>query len=264
MPDIAQIRSTEDVEQELAGLWARAAGGADQDARNRLLVHYAPIVRQVASRIAAGLPPQVEFSDLVSAGVIGLIAAIERFDASHGAPFEAYAHLRIRGAILDELRSQDWVPRQVRARQRRITDAIARHSSQHGGYPSNAQIAVLTGMSEKDVAETLEQTWFSVVESLDEVVAGDADERSRHESLVDVAAADPEGSALARERHSQVVSAVAALPQREGDVIRLYYGDRMTLREIGDVLGVTESRASQLRSRALMMLRARVGSDLAA
>lgn len=264
MPDLAPIRTAEEVERELAGLWAQVAGGADQSARNRLLVHYAPMVRQVASRIAAGLPPQVDFSDLVSAGVIGLIDAIERFDASHGAPFEAYAHLRIRGAILDELRSQDWVPRQVRARQRRISDAIARHLAQHSGYPSNAEIAGLTGMTAKEVAETLEQTWFSVVESLDEVVAGEDDDRSRHESLVDLAAADPEGSALARERHAHVVSAVADLPQREGEVIRLYYGDRLTLREIGDLLGVTESRASQLRSRALVMLRARVSSEIAA
>lgn len=264
MPDTAPIRSTADVEAELAQLWARVSQGVDQEARNRLLIHYAPMVRQIASRVVLGLSSHVEFSDLVSAGVLGLIDAIERFDARHGAPFEAYAHIRVRGAILDELRAQDWVPRQVRARQRHINEAISQHLALHRDYPSNSQIAALTGLTTEQVAETVEQTWFSVVESLDEVVFGTDDERARHESLVDPTAVDPEGSALTRERHAEVVTAVTKLPTREADVIRLYYGDLLTLREIGEILGVTESRASQLRSRALTLLRASMSVQPAA
>jgi len=259
-----QVRSAQEIESDLADLWHGWRSTRTQELRNRLLLHYAPLVRHVASRIAIGLPAQVEFSDLVSAGVLGLLQAIERFDPAQGVPFEAYAMLRIRGAVLDELRAQDWVPRQARQRQRRVAEAVEEFVAANGEYPTTAQLAVLTGLPSEQVAEALEQSWFSAVQSLDEVVLADSDERPRHEMIVDPDAHDPEAEALERERHAQVRAAVVDLPQRESEVIQLYYADHLTLREIGDILGVTESRASQLRSRALMMLRARMHSEIAA
>lgn len=264
VPDVASVRSTNEVNGDLERLWADWRATQEQELRNRLLVHYAPLVRQVASRIAVGLPAQVDFSDLVSAGVLGLLDAIERFEPARGAPFESYAMLRIRGAVLDELRAQDWVPRQARQRQRNVAQVVESFIAAHGQYPSTAQIANISGLTTEQVAQALEQSWFSTVQSLDEVVLANSDERPRHELLVDTQAQDPEAQAIQHERREQVRSAVIDLPEREGRVIEMYYGDHLTLREIGDILGVTESRASQLRSRALVLLRARIHTQTAA
>ncbi|NBO46169.1 MAG: FliA/WhiG family RNA polymerase sigma factor [Actinobacteria bacterium] len=264
VPDVTPVRSTEEVDSDLAKLWHAWRSTHEQELRNRLLVHYSPLVRQVASRVAVGLPAQVEFSDLVSAGVLGLLDAIERFDPTRGAPFEAYAMLRIRGAVLDELRAQDWVPRLARQRQRNVAQVVENFVATHGHYPSTAHIAHISGLTTQQVSEALEQSWFSAVQSLDEVVLSNSDERPRHESLIDPQAPDPETQALQHERHEQVRAAVVDLPEREAKVIDMYYGDHLTLKEIGDILGVTESRASQLRSRALVLLKARMHTHSAA
>ena len=256
------VRSAEEVETAIAALWHEWSATHNIDIRNQLVVHYAPLVRFIASRMAIGLPAHIDFGDLISSGVFGLISAIERFDLTRGIPFEGYASTRVRGAMLDELRAHDWVPRQVRVRQRHIATAIREFTQTHGRTPTNREIAHAAEISESEVASVFEHTWFSVVESLDEVV-GDASDASaapsKHEGIVDLTAATPEQSAMALASHEELLGAVHALPEREAHVIQMYYGEGMNLREIGEVLGVTESRVSQIRSRALFLLRAQLG-----
>ena len=262
VPDI-EVRPAADIDAALATLWRRWRADRDTDVRNHLLVHYAPLVRQIASRVAASVPAHVDFTDLVSAGVFGLLDAIDRFDPERGVPFEAYAGLRVRGAVLDALRAHDPVPRQVRARQRAVQAAVQAHVVRTGEYPSNQEIALAVGITPAQVVEVYERAVPSSMESLDELVAGDGEGLPRHERMLDPAAADPEELMLAREQHEQVLDAVASLPDREADVIRMYYGDHLTLREIGEALGVTESRASQLRSRGVSLLKAHVAAQVA-
>ena len=248
-------RDSEHVGAELAELWSRWTAERDTQTRNRLLVHYSPLVRFVVLRLAAGLPAHVEFADLISTGVFGLIDALEKYQPERGVPFEAYAMTRIRGAVLDDLRAQDWLPRATRERQRDIDRAGQRLHGELGRTPTTAELAEATGLTELQVVDAQRQQWFSVVESLDEVVRGEDDQTTRTESLADVTAPDPQGWLAHRESHRALLAAVDRLPEREARIIRLYYGDTLSLREIGEALGVTESRASQLRSRAIATLR---------
>ena len=248
-------RDSEQIGSELAALWSRWQADHDTETRNRLLVHYSPLVRFVVMRIAAGMPAHIEFADLISTGVFGLIDALEKYQPERGVPFEAYAMTRIRGAVLDELRSQDWLPRSARERQREIDTAGQKLHGELGRQPTASELAEETGLSEQQIIDTQRHQWFSVVESLDEVVHGEGDETSRTESIADVTTPDPQAWLTHREAHHALLDAVDQLPEREARIIRLYYGDTLSLREIGEALGVTESRASQLRSRAIAQLR---------
>lgn len=260
MPDeldpTAWPRSSEDVGSELASLWSQWAQQRELEARNRLLVHYSPLVRYVVARIASGMPPHIDFADLVSTGVFGLIDALDKYASDRGVPFEAYAMMRIRGAVLDDLRAQDWVPRSARDRQRQVDLARQTLYGELGRLPTTEELSSATGLTAEQVVAALQQQWFSVVESLDEVVHSDDESVSRTESIADPDVLDPELAVARQEAHARLLSAVDVLPDREARVIRLYYGDTLSLRQIGDILGVTESRASQLRSRAIEQLRA--------
>jgi RNA polymerase sigma factor for flagellar operon FliA len=191
-------------------------------AREWLVVHYASLVKFVAGRLAAGLPRSVDTGDLVSAGVFGLMSAIDRFDPAHGAKFETFAIPRIRGAILDSLRALDWVPRSVRSRSRAVQDAIATLAAGSVG-------------------------------PLDHVAMDSAPSDSAHEHQP--------GHALEQEElRGAMRREIGRLPEREQAVLILYYEDGLTLAEIGDALGVTESRISQIHTKAVLQLRARLAS----
>lgn len=246
---------------DIQTLWQRYKSAPDRNLRDRLILTYAPLVKYVAGRLGAGLPAHVDESDLVSYGLLGLIDAIERFDPGREIKFETYAIARIRGAIIDELRSMDWVPRSVRARARQIERAIAALEASLHRPPTDEEIAAKVGMSETELDDALLEISRSSIAALDEVWSsptGSGDAVSLVDSLEDPTALAPGGELEATEVKEMIGEAIAGLPEREKLVITLYYYEELTLREIGEVLGVTESRVSQLHTKAILRLKARL------
>lgn len=222
-------------------------------AREWLVVHYASLVKFVAGRLAAGLPRSVDTGDLVSAGVFGLMSAIDRFDPAHGAKFETFAIPRIRGAILDSLRALDWVPRSVRSRSRAVQDAIATLEHTHGRTPTDEEIAAELRITTEELEQWLADIAAGSVGPLDHVAMDSAPSDSTHEHQP--------GHALEQEElRGAMRREIGRLPEREQAVLILYYEDGLTLAEIGDALGVTESRISQIHTKAVLQLRARLAS----
>jgi RNA polymerase sigma factor for flagellar operon FliA len=243
---------------ELRDLWRRYKTSGDQRARERLVVAYSPLVKYVAGRMATGLPAHVDEADLISYGLGGLISAIERFDMSREIRFETYAITRIKGAILDELRALDWVPRSVRARARQIERANVKLEARFQRVPTEEELAVELEMTVDEFREALLQIANSAVSALDELwTSSDSsgDSVSLLDTLRDPAAADPVRIVDQNEVRDRIAEAVARLPEREKLVIALYYYENLTLREIGEVLRVTESRVSQLHTKAVLGLR---------
>ena len=250
---------------ELRDLWRRYKASGDERARERLVVAYAPLVKYVAGRMSSGLPAHVEESDLISYGLTGLISAIERFDLSREIKFETYAITRIRGAIIDELRTLDWVPRSVRARARDIERANMKLEAKFQRAPTDEEMATELGMSTQDFQDALLQISHSTIVALDElwnVSDSGGDQISLLDTLPDRGAADPQALVDQGELRDRIADAIAALPEREKLVIALYYYENLTLREIGEVLGVTESRVSQLHTKAVLRLRSKLGPEL--
>jgi RNA polymerase sigma factor for flagellar operon FliA len=245
-------------EVELRELWRRYKGEGDSTARERLVVAYSPMVKFVAGRLGAGLPSHVDDADLISYGLMGLIGAIERFEPERGIKFETFAMTRIRGAIIDELRSLDWVPRSVRSRAREIEAAQAKLEHELQRAPSEVELAAGLEMSEKDLQAALLEIANSSVYALDELWAvsdSSGDQVSLLDTIADEAAADPQEALTTSEVKERLAEAIASLPEREQLVVALYYYENLTLREIGEVLGVTESRVSQLHTKAVMRLK---------
>ncbi|HWD86153.1 MAG TPA: RNA polymerase sigma factor WhiG [Solirubrobacteraceae bacterium] len=250
---------------ELRDLWRRYKASGDERARERLVVAYAPLVKYVAGRMSSGLPAHVEESDLISYGLTGLISAIERFDLSREIKFETYAITRIRGAIIDELRTLDWVPRSVRARARDIERANMKLEAKLQRAPTDEEMAVELEMSTSEFQDALLQISHSTIVALDElwnVSDSSGDQVSLLDTLPDRDAPDPQALVDQGELRDRIADAIAALPEREKLVIALYYYENLTLREIGEVLGVTESRVSQLHTKAVLRLRSKLGTEL--
>jgi RNA polymerase sigma factor for flagellar operon FliA len=226
----------------------------EHTAREWLVVHYASLVKFVAGRLGAGLPRSVDTGDLVSAGVFGLMNAIDRFDPEQGAKFETYAIPRIRGAILDGLRSLDWVPRSVRSRSRQIQDAIAELEHQLGRVPTDEEIAAELQIEVAELEKWLADVAAGSVGPLDHVAM---DSTPSHAD-----AQTQPGSALEEgELRDAMRAEISKLPEREQAVLVLYYDDGLTLAEIGDALGVTESRISQIHAKAVLQLRSRLAAS---
>jgi RNA polymerase sigma factor for flagellar operon FliA len=248
-------------EVELRDLWRRYKEEGDQSARERLVVAYSPMVKFVAGRLGAGLPSHVEDADLISYGLMGLIGSIERFEPERGIKFETFAMTRIRGAIIDELRSLDWVPRSVRSRAREIEAAQAKLEHELQRVPTEAELAAKLGTSEEDLQTSLLEIANSSVYALDELWSvrdSSGDQVSLLDTIADDGAADPQEALATSEIKDRLTEAIASLPEREQLVVALYYYEHLTLREIGEVLGVTESRVSQLHTKAVMRLRSQL------
>jgi len=246
---------------DLAELWTKYKERSTPDARERLILHYSPLVKFVAGRVAAGLPQNIEQSDLVSYGIFGLIDAIDKFDPGRGYKFETYAISRIKGAIIDELRSLDWVPRSVRARAREIEKANAKLEHRLQRAPTDEEMANELGISIEEFQDALLQISNSTVAALDElwtVSDSSGDQVSLLDTLTDESAPDPAAVMDQTDLKDRVADAIARLPEREKLVVALYYYENLTLREIGEVLGVTESRVSQLHTKAVLRLRSRL------
>jgi RNA polymerase sigma factor for flagellar operon FliA len=222
------------------------------------VVAYSPLVKYVAGRTAAGLPAHVEEADLISYGLGGLVSALERFDPAREVKFETYAITRIRGAIIDELRSMDWVPRSVRSLAREVERASSKLEHRLHRAPTDAEMARELGCSVRDFRESLLTISHSSIAALDElwnVSDSSGDQVSLLDTLEDPDAPDPARALDVGDLKDRMADAIAGLPEREKLVIALYYYENLTLREIGEVLGVTESRISQLHTKAVLRLR---------
>ena len=249
---------------ELKDLWRRYKDDSDQKARERLVVAYSPLVKYVAGRMSSGLPSHVEESDLISYGLLGLISAIERFEPEREIKFETFAVTRIKGSIIDELRSLDWVPRSVRTKAREIERANAKLEHELHRAPTDKAMAEALGTSVEDFQESLVRISNSSVVALDELwTVSDAsgDQVSLLDTIQDPQAADPAQEMDTTEMKDRLADAIARLPEREKLVVALYYYENLTLRESGEVLGVTESRVSQLHTKAVLRLKSRLQGD---
>jgi RNA polymerase sigma factor for flagellar operon FliA len=253
-------------QEDTQAIWRQYKLTGERALRDRLILTYAPLVKYVAGRLGSGLPAHVEEGDLVSYGLLGLIGAIERFDPERDIKFETYAIARIKGSIIDELRSMDWVPRSVRARARDIERAIAALEAQLTRAPTDEEIAEKLGISEDEFQDSLMEISRTSIAALDELwqssTAG-GDPVALIDTIEDPLAAEPQAAMAHTEVREALGEAIARLPEREKLVVTLYYYEELTLREIGEVLGVTESRVSQLHTKAILRLKARLSSTLA-
>ncbi|HVW88228.1 MAG TPA: RNA polymerase sigma factor WhiG [Gaiellaceae bacterium] len=248
--------------EDTQGLWREFRRTKDKGLRDRLILTYAPLVKYVAGRLGSGLPAHVDEGDLVSYGLLGLIGAIERYDPSRDIKFETYAIARIKGAIIDELRALDWVPRSVRSRAREIERAIGELEAKLGIAPTDEQIAEKLGITVEELEDSLTDISRSSIAALDELwsVSGDGDQVSLMDTLEDTSGPRPAEALDETEMREALADAIARLPEREKLVVTLYYYEELTLREIGEVLGVTESRVSQLHTKAILRLKARLAA----
>ncbi len=241
-------------------LWERYKAQGSVEDRNRLILHYAPLVKYVAGRVSAGLPHTIEQADLVSYGMFGLIDAIDKFDPGRGFKFETYAISRIRGAIIDELRSIDWVPRSMRAKSRAVEKAYARLENELHRTPTDAEVAGALGISEPELQGLFGQISFFGLVALEETVSVGSD-RSETVTVGDTIPdrdPGPVGAFEVEETKQMLAAAINRLPDREKFVLSLYYYEGLTLMQIGQVLHVTESRVSQIHTKAVLQLRAKL------
>jgi len=247
--------------QTLKSVWRayREKGGAK--AKEELVMSCMPLVRYVVSQLAPQLPPHIDREDLVEAGIYGMVDAIERYNPREDAKFETYAVLRIRGAVIDELRSRDFVPRSVRRKARKIREARAALTAENNTPPTTAQLADALDLNEQDLTNALSQ-----VENIVSVTSlyGNAPNPNGNEdyrmvdTVADPRSTDPGRAAEIKEKKKTLAKAIQQLPDQERLVITLYYYENMLLKQIGELLGVTESRVSQIRSRALLLLKAKM------
>jgi len=251
---------TTDEDGGTARLWEEYKKTNERRLRDQLIVMYSPLVKYVAARVAVGLPQHVDGADLVSYGIIGLIDAIDRFNPVRQVKFETYAIPRIRGAIIDELRAIDWVPRSVRAKARAVEQAYASLEASLLRTPTDAEVATELGISEPELQEILRQISFVGVAALDEVfmVGGDRADRTTLGDTIPDSTAGPVAMFEDKESKEILAQAIMQLGERERTVLSLYYYEGLTLAEIGEILGVTESRVCQIHTKAVLQLRGRL------
>jgi RNA polymerase sigma factor for flagellar operon FliA len=246
-------------------VWQQYQRTRDKALRDRLILNYAPLVKYVAGRIGTSLPAHVDEGDLNSYGLLGLIGAIERYDPGREIKFETYAINRIKGSIIDELRSLDWVPRSVRARAREIERAMAELENRLKRAPSDEEVAKEIGITVGEFQDSLTAISRTSVAALDElwsISTSGGDTVSLIDTIEDPNADDPSRALSQTELREALADAIDKLPDRERLVITLYYYEELTLREIGEVLSVTESRVSQLHTKAILRLKVRLQSGL--
>ena len=228
--------------------------------RARVINEFSPLIKYIASRIAIRLPPHIDLNDLINAGVSGLIDAIEKFDASKQIKFKTYAEFRIRGAILDELRSMDWVPRSVRQKARKVEDAYARLEYALGRPASDEEVAEEMNVDIDSFHKLLSETASVSLLSLDDLGEDDSDLSKRN--LLEYIMQDekdwPSHKIRFAEIRNMVAKSIQSLPEKERMVISLYYYDELTMKEIGHVLKFTESRVSQIHTKAVLRLRSKM------
>jgi len=246
-------------QQANADLWDRYIASRDPGLRSDLILQYSPLVKYVMGRLAISLPAIVDYEDILSFGTIGLIEAVERFDNEKGVKFETYAISRIRGAIIDALRSLDRLPRSVRQKAKDSTEAILNLTTSLGREPADGEVAESLGLTVEVYRRHLvDASWVTV--SLDAMGSSDDDEDG---SSGDIGIADPDTEDFSvgmehQELIGDLSDAIRGLPDREQLILSLYYKEELTMREVSRVLGISESRVCQLHARALSRLRSQM------
>lgn len=243
---------------QLEQLWKEWKVDGSRKAKDRLLAEYAGLARQTAQRVSIGLPSHVEMGDLVGAGVMGLIRAVETFEPEREIKFETYAVHKIRGAILDELRSLDWVPRSVRQKGRNLQKAYSVLSGALGRSPYDDEVAQHLGLTLVEFEDLLSEVAPLTVLSLDEQEGLGDDSPTLSETIADPQAADALADIEEGQLKSMLREAIMGLPAKERLVVAMYHFEELNFKEIGKVMGVTESRVCQIHSKAMIKLRARV------
>ncbi|MCL2101476.1 MAG: FliA/WhiG family RNA polymerase sigma factor [Fibromonadales bacterium] len=246
---------------DLETLWREYKEHGSSTARNKLLAEYTPLVRYTAQRMAVGLPKSVQLSDLVGTGVLGLIKAVESFDTERDVKFETYATHKIRGSILDALREQDWVPRLVRQKAKMVKHAYAELEREIGRTPYDNEVAEHLNLKLVEFEELLSEVAPTTIVSLNEIITnnyGESSDISLIDTLEDNEAENPLERLGLEETKKVLAEALLALPENERQVIALYHYEEMTLKEIGAAMGLTEGRVSQIHSKAMLKLKAKL------
>lgn len=252
-------------DKEINELWRKYKEDEDLVARDRLILNYSPLVKYVAGRMGTNFPSHVDESDLVSYGLLGLIGALERFDPSRNIKFETYAIARIKGSILDELRSLDWVPRSVRSIARQIEKSSAKLENKLHRTPTDEEIAKDLSLSNEEFQTALTKISNSSIVALEElwtISSTGTESVALIDTIEDSKSKDPAAVVDVTDVKERLAQAISNLPEREKIVIALYYYEGLTLREIGDVLDVTESRVSQLHTKAILRLKGRIKNQV--
>jgi RNA polymerase sigma factor for flagellar operon FliA len=254
--------TSNELEPDIDRLWTAYKQDGRRELRDQLIVHYSPLVKYVAGRVATGLPQNVDQADLVSYGIFGLIDAIEKFDLDRGFKFETYAIARIKGNILDELRSIDWVPRSVRAKARALEKAYSKLEGKLHRTPTDTELADELDLTDEQLQTTLGQISFTGLVALDEMLSGGdrGDSITLGDTLPD-GGPGPVAAYEVEEMRQILADAINRLPEREKTVLTLYYYEGLTLAEIGSILGVTESRVCQIHTKSVIQLRARLAAS---
>jgi RNA polymerase sigma factor for flagellar operon FliA len=225
------------------------------DSMNDIVLQYAPLVKRIAHHLLLRMPSSVQIDDLVQSGMIGLLEAARKYDLSKGASFETYAGIRIRGAMLDEIRKGDWAPRSVHRKSRKVAEAIKSVEMRTGTDAKDQDVAAELGMSLDEYHSILQDASGSRLFSFDDMLEGD-------DSVIDAVAGEicnPLDGIESDSFRAELADAIAALPERERLVLALYYDEELNLKEIGQIIGVSESRVSQIHTQAALRLRARLG-----
>jgi RNA polymerase sigma factor FliA len=260
----AELQKEEDKtreQKEILEVWRQYKDSPTPELRDRLILHYAPLVKYVAGRIYVKVPPNVDHGDLVSCGIFGLIDAIEKFDLSKNIKFETYAIARVKGAIIDELRSLDWIPRSVRFKAKELERTYQELEGRLKRSPTDEEVCKELNISKEKLHETISQIGNTSIVALDDTftVGKDMDGRVGLIDIIeDESSAEPAATFEVEEMKTLLAQAIDRLPEREKTVIALYYYEGLTLKEIGEVLGVTESRVSQMHTKAILQLKAKL------
>ncbi|MEW5956489.1 MAG: FliA/WhiG family RNA polymerase sigma factor [Chloroflexota bacterium] len=244
-----------------ARLWKQYTQDGDHQARHDLILYYAKLVKFVVGRLAIGLPPSLQEEDLIGFGTLGLIEAVDRFDPNYGVKFETYAVARIRGQIIDSLRAMDMLPRSAHRQAKEIESTIAYLSQDLGRSPTENEIADYLGISLEQYHNWLLNSNCTIV-SLDRpIIFDDGEQSTLYDSVEDTNMLTPTQEMDNHEMKTELISAILALPEREQMMISLYYNDGLTMKEIGQVLNVSESRVSQIHAKAMLTLRGLLKHD---
>ncbi len=247
-------------EEEENKLWREFKKTKSSALRDKFIRQYMPLVKYVAGKVSVGLPASIEYDDLVGFGQFGLLDAITKFDPDKGVKFKTYAVTRIRGAIFDEMRQLDWVPRSVRQKSKEIEDTIGDLESRLGRPATDAEVAKEMNMTEAEFQQTVMKVSGTSVLSLNDVwySGDDSDHMSIGDSIESPSSLNPDVQVEREEIRKVIIEAINELPEKEKMVIVLYYHEDLTFKEIGQVLDVSESRISQLHTKANLRLRAKL------
>lgn len=239
-------------------VWKRYRETGSLKYRNMLVKQYSPLVKYVAGKVSVGMPPNMEYDDLVGFGVLGLIDAIGKFDPSKYVKFKTYAITRIRGAIFDELRSLDWVPRSVRQKSKLLEESVRKLEAKHSRAVTDEELAEDMEINLKELNDLLQKVSVTNLLSLDDIRYKNEEGISILDSVEAHSSGQPETQVERQEIKEIIIKTIKELPEKEKKVLVLYYYEDLTLKEIGKVLNVTESRISQLHTRAIVRLRSRL------